>query len=78
MAGDHYGSLTIINQIQFAMLCTEAKWCDFHLRTMVDVHIERIPFDEELCLSKISKLRKFYFCTVLPELALSRNPVPEP
>ena len=22
-------------QIQFAMLCTEAKWCDFHLRTKV-------------------------------------------
>ena len=48
-------------QIQFTMLCTEAKWCDFHLRTTVDVHIECVPFDKEFCLLKITKLREFYF-----------------
>ena len=65
-------------QIQFAMLCTEAKWCDFHLRTKVDVHIEHFPFDEEFCLSKITKLREFYFCAILPELGIPRVLIREP
>ena len=60
------------------MLCTEAKWCDFYLRTAVDVHIKCVPFDEEFCLSKITMLREFYFCAILPEFAVPRDPIREP
>jgi len=54
-------------QVQFAMFCTNTKWCDFHFRTLVDVHFERVPFNGEYCLSVLPKLKEFYFCAVLPD-----------
>ena len=66
------------HQIQFAMFCTNTKWCDFCLRTLVDVHCERIYLNTEYCSSRIPSLRKFYFCAILPELALPKDPIREP
>ena len=66
------------HQIQFAMFCTKTKWCDFHLRTMVDAHFERVHLNIEYCFSRIPSLRKFYFCAILPELAFPKDPIREP
>ena len=61
-------------QVQTAMFCTGTRWCDFFLRTTVDMYCERIAFDERMCCSILPKLREFYFCAILPELTLPRNP----
>ena len=61
-------------QMQIAMLCTNTQWCDFFLRTTIDVHCERISLGLRMCCSILPKLREFYFCAILPELTLPRNP----
>lgn len=59
-------------QIQATMYCTKRKWCDFVVRTTVDLHIERIVWDPQFWLSVLPVLRTFYFTAILPELALPR------
>lgn len=59
-------------QIQAAMFCTRVKWCDFVVRTNVDLHVERVQWDPQLWMSVLPKLHSFYFTAVLPELALPR------
>ena len=59
-------------QIQGTMFCTGRKWCDFVLRTEVDLHIERINFDSDFWSAAMHRLRSFYFSAVLPELAVPR------
>ena len=34
-------------QFQTAMLCIKMKWCDFVVKTTVDIYIKRITFDED-------------------------------
>ena len=65
-------------QIQIAMFCTRTKWCDFFLRTTVDFHCERVPFDESFCSSILPILRRFYILAILPELTLKSKPIREP
>ena len=65
-------------QTQIAMFCTRTKWCDFFLRTTVDFHCERIPFDEPFCGSILPILRRFYILAILPELTLKAKPIREP
>ena len=65
-------------QIQFAMFCSNTKWCDFFLRTTVDTHCERINVDERMCYSNLPKLREFYFCAILPQLTFPHDPIREP
>ena len=65
-------------QIQVAMLCTSKKWCDFVVWTKVDLHVERIEFDELFCNSFLLKLRNFYFTSLLPELTSPHKPLREP
>ena len=64
-------------QIQFAMFCTGRKWCDIFIRAK-DSHCERIQYDEGFCSKVIPKLKRFYFCAILPELTLSCQPIREP
>ena len=59
-------------QIQAAMFCTRVKWCDFVVRTTVDLHVERIAWDPQFWMSVLPKLHNFYFTAILPELALPR------
>ena len=59
-------------QIQAAMYCTRMKWCDFVVRTNVDLHVERVPWDPQFWTSVLPKLHNFYFTAILPELALPR------
>ena len=40
-------------QVQATMLCTQRKWCDFVVCTKNDIHIERIPYNEELMSSTL-------------------------
>ena len=42
---------TYYHQVQMAMFCTSKEWCDFVVRTSVDLHVERIRFDEAFCQS---------------------------
>ena len=35
-------SHTFYYQVQMAMLCTNTEWCDFVVRTKVDLYVERI------------------------------------
>ena len=65
------------HQVQFAMLCTGRTWCDFFISAK-DSFGERIRYDEEFCLSLLPKLKRFYFCAILPELTVPRQPIREP
>ena len=56
-------------QIQAAMFCTQRKWCDFVVRTSVDLHIERIKWNDKFWDGIVPKLKRFYFEALLPELA---------
>ena len=60
------------HQLQATMFCTERKWCDFVVRTTVDLHIERISFNADFWKPILLRLRSFYFSAVLPELAVPR------
>ena len=61
-----------------AMLCTNTEWCDFVVRTKVDLYVERIRWDEAFCQSVLPKLRRFFFDSILPELTLPQKPIREP
>ena len=65
------------HQIQFAMFCTGRKWCDIFIRAK-DSHCERIQFDEQFCLDALPKLKRFFFCAILPELTVPHQPIREP
>ena len=62
-------------QIQVAIYCTNRRWCDFVMRTKVDLHVKRIEFNEILCHSFLHKLRKFFFASLLPELTTPHIPI---
>ena len=64
-------------QVQFAMLCTGRTWCDFFISAK-DSFGERVQYNEEFCLSLLPKLKRFYFCAILPELTIPRQPIREP
>ena len=66
------------NQVQMAMFCTNTQWCDFVVRTQVDLHVERITLNESFCRSVLPKLRILFFNSVLPELPLPHRPIREP
>ena len=57
-------------QIQATMFCTGRKWCDFVVKTMTDLHVERIHWDPDFWRAALPRLRDFYFTAILPELAL--------
>ena len=59
-------------QIPAAMFCTRVKWCDFVVRTNVDLHVQRVPWDPQFWLSVLPKLHNFYFTAILLKLALPR------
>ena len=59
-------------QVQCQMYCTDTQWCDFVVRTNKDIHIERIYRDSKWWGLQLSKLRKFYYSALLPELACPR------
>ena len=61
-------------QVQATMFCTAGKWCDFVVRTTVDLHVERIVFDPDFWRPALLRSRRFYFSAILPELA---NPRPQ-
>lgn len=60
-------------QVQCQLYCTDKNWCDFVLRTNKDIHIERINRDVKWWDTQLPKLRKFYFSSLLPELACPRH-----
>ena len=62
-------------QVQGQMRITKRAWCDFVVWTprASDLHIERIFYQPDLWdTTMYPKLRKFYFCSMLPELASPR------
>ena len=59
-------------QIQCQLYCTNTDWCDFVLRTEKALHIERIKRDRVWWKKQLSKLSKFYYEALLPELACPR------
>ena len=59
-------------QTQCQMYCTDTQWCDFVVRTNKDLHVERIHRDRKWWGLQLSKLRKFYYSALLPELACPR------
>ena len=81
---DSSGTLTLKEsdtyyyQVQVAMFCTNRKWCDFVVLTRVDLHVERINFNEIFCHSFLSKLQNFFFNSLLPELTSPHKPIQEP
>ena len=60
-------------QVQCQIYCTNSDWCDFVLQTDKDIHIERIQRDRKWWDTQLTKLQKFYFSALLPELACPRN-----
>ncbi len=57
-------------QVQATMFCAKRKWCDFVVRTTVDLHVERIAWDPQFWMSVLPRLHDFYFTAILPELTL--------
>ena len=55
-------------QIQIAMLCTNTQWCDFFLRTTIDVHCERIALDLRMCCSILPSLENSISVLFYPNL----------
>ena len=55
------------------MFCTERLWCDFVVCTTKDIHIERVQYDKQFWEKTPTKLRTFYFTSILPELAAPLN-----
>ena len=65
-------------QVQTATLCSRTQWCDFVVRTSVDFRVvERVCFDDSF-YDSLSKVRHFYFNSVLPELTKKHTPICEP
>ena len=60
-------------QIQCQLYCANRNWCDFVLKTNMDIHVERIYRDEKWWNEQLKTLRKFYFTALLPELASPRH-----
>ncbi len=60
-------------QVQCQLYCTNTSWCDFVVRTTKDIHVERIYRDPKWWGLQLTKLRKFYFSALLPELACPRH-----
>ena len=60
-------------QIQCQLYCTEQDWCDFVVNTKKEMHVERKYYDASWWTSNIEKLKDFYFCSLLPELACPRH-----
>ncbi len=60
-------------QVQCQLYCTNESWCDFVVRTTKDIHVERIYRDRKWWEIQLTKLNKFYFTALLPELACPRH-----
>ena len=60
-------------QVQATMFCTQRKWCDLVVRTLTDVHIERIQWDSDFWSAAMPRLREFFFTAILPELAAAQQ-----
>ncbi len=60
-------------QIQTQLYCTGRHWCDFVLRMEKELLIEQIYVDATWQHINLPKLKKFYFSTLLPELASPRH-----
>lgn len=58
------------HDFQCQLYCADKNWADFVLRTNRDIHIQQIQRDRGV---QLSKLRKFYFTSLLPELACHRH-----
>ena len=59
-------------QIQCQLYCTQRDWCDFVVRTGKDIHTERVLRNASWFESNLSKMKKFRFNCMLPELACPR------
>ncbi len=57
------------------MLVTKRSWCDFYVWTPRndDRVVERIYVDQSFITDIFTKLKKYYFCNMLPELASPRH-----
>ena len=60
-------------QVQCQLYCTGLNWCDFVVRTNKDLHVERIFKDDDWWAKQMTKLKEFYFNSLLPELACPRH-----
>ena len=56
-------------QVQGEMAIMKVRWCDFVVWTTVDIHVERIPFDQSFWEERLlPKLEYFYVNCVVPEI----------
>ena len=55
-------------QIQGCMATLDVTWCDFVVFTNIDLHVERIYFDNEFWQKVVPELSSFYSEYMLPEL----------
>ena len=61
------------HQVQTQLYCTRRHWCDFVVRTNKELFVERIYKDQSWLDINLNKLSKFYFSSLLPELACPRH-----
>ena len=54
------------------MFCSKKFWTDFVVKGGVEIHIERVNFDEIFWKNVLPKLERFFDNMVLPELAHPR------
>ena len=61
------------HQIQCQLHCVNREWCDFVVRTELDMHVERVHRDRKWWDQQLPKLKAFYYDALLPELACPRS-----
>ncbi len=66
---------TYYYQVQGQMLVTKQSWCDYYVWTPRndDGVVEWIYVDQSFITDIFTKLKKYYFCNMLPELASPRT-----
>lgn len=55
-------------QVIGQLAITGASYCDFIVRTLTDMHIERIHMDMQLWQEITEKLKQYYYTTLGPEI----------
>lgn|SRR3990167_412376 len=61
------------HQMQGCMYLLNMKWCEFVIRTEVDMHIERIHRNDTLINKMIAKFKELYIRFFLPSLATGKH-----
>lgn len=73
LTGDEYelvekGSKKFYMQVQAQMLCTKKRLCFFYIWSLHSRALVKVKFDEVYLSNNLPRLKRFYFCELLPRI----------